>query len=69
MSNSLVDNPFFFDTSRIDKKYAEGYYQAIYAVRCKLSSMYPEPPEVRQYTEFLVEELQKIEKANNITYE
>ena len=66
MSNHLVHNPFFFDTAVIDKKFVEGYCQAIYAIRCKLSSMDPEPPEVRLYTEFLIDELNDIIKTNNI---
>jgi hypothetical protein len=66
-NNPIVNNPFFFDTAIIDKKFIEGYCQAIYSIRCKLSSMDTEPLEVRLYTEFLIDELNDIIKKNNIS--
>jgi hypothetical protein len=61
MLQEMVENPMWFVKQaplNIDIK--TGYCQAVYQIRLKLSNMDKEPPEIRKYTEFMIEELNKI---------
>ena len=55
-----VDNPMWFDKSVINEDFKTGYYQAVYQIRLKLTSMKSEPEDIRGYTEFMIEELNKL---------
>lgn len=58
----IVDNPMWFTKqSLLNKDIKTGYCQAVYQIRMKLSSMEQEPPEIRAYTEFMIDELNKID--------
>ena len=55
-----VDNPMWFGKEAINEDFIRGYSQAVYQIRLKLVSMKPEPEGIRAYTEFMLEELNKI---------
>jgi hypothetical protein len=56
-----VDNPmWWFDEEVITEDFIRGYSQAVYQIRLKLVSMKPEPEGIRAYTEFMLDELNKI---------
>ena len=58
----MVDNPMWFTKqSTLNEDIKKGYCQAVYQIRMKLSSMEQEPPEIRAYTEFMIDELNKID--------
>ena len=66
----MVDNPmWFYETiktgkgkrnSELTEEFVTGYCQAVYQIRLKLSSLDQEPEGIRQYTEFMIEELNKL---------
>jgi hypothetical protein len=61
MSQEMVENPMWFvKQSPLNIDIKTGYCQAVYQIRLKLSNMDKEPPEIRKYTEFMIEELNKI---------
>ena len=55
-----VDNPMWFEKEIIDIGFIRGYEQAVYQIRLKLTSMESEPEEIREYTEFMIQELYKL---------
>jgi len=55
-----VDNPMWFDTKVINQDFIRGYSQAVYQIRLKLTSMESEPEEIREYTEFMIQEINKL---------
>ena len=55
-----VDNPMWFDKEVINEDFIRGYCQAVYQIRLKLTSMDQEPEGVRAYTEFMIQELNKL---------
>jgi len=62
-----VDNPMWFDTSVINQDFTRGYCQAVYQMRLKLTSMDQEPKEIREYTEYMIEELNNKKNRNTMT--
>ena len=55
-----VNDPMWFiEQQPLNGDIKLGYSQAIYQIRLKLSSMDKEPPEIRNYTMFMMEELNK----------
>ena len=61
MIKEMIDDPMWFvKQSPLNVDIKTGYCQAVYQIRLKLSSMDKEPPEIRKYTEFMIEELNKI---------
>ena len=55
-----VNDPMWFiEQQPLNVDIKLGYSQAIYQIRLKLSSMDKEPPEIRNYTMFMMEELNK----------
>jgi hypothetical protein len=61
----MVENPFFFDNSKINEHWINGFHQAIYAIRCKMSTIENNTSEIYEYTNFLVDVLRKI-KADTL---
>jgi hypothetical protein len=59
-----VDNPMWFDTEVINQDFIRGYSQAIYQIRLKLTSMESGSEEIREYTEFMIQELNKLSYDN-----
>ena len=58
----MVNNPMWFTKqSSLNEDVKRGYNQAVYQIRLKLSSMEQELPEIRAYTEFMIDELNKID--------
>ena len=67
---SMVDDPmWFYERIKTDKErrnnelteeFVTGYCQAVYQIRLKLSSLDQEPEGIRLYTEFMIEELNKL---------
>ena len=57
---SQVANPMWFDKEAITADFVRGYCQAVYQLRLKLTSMDQEPEGIREYTEFMIEELNKL---------
>lgn len=60
MIQDQVDNPMWFDKSMINDDFVRGYSQAVYQIRLKLTSMESELEEIRAYTEFMIQELEKL---------
>jgi hypothetical protein len=57
----MVDDPMWFTRQvPLNEDIKIGYCQAVYQIRMKMGSMDKEPPEIRKYTEFMIEELNKI---------
>jgi hypothetical protein len=55
-----VEDPMWFVKRQpLNEDIKLGYSQAVYQIRLKLSSMVKEPPEIRKYTMFMLEELNK----------
>jgi hypothetical protein len=55
-----VNDPMWFVKQQpLNEDIKLGYSQAVYQIRLKLSSMVKEPPEIRKYTMFMIEELNK----------
>ena len=59
-----VDNPIWFDKEVINNDFIRGYSQAVYQIRLKLTSMESEPEEIRGYTEFMIQEINKLSYDN-----
>lgn len=55
-----VDNPMWFDKEAINPDFVRGYCQAVYQIRLKLTSMDQEPEEIREYTEFMIQQIKKL---------
>ena len=55
-----VDNPMWFDKEVINNDFIRGYSQAVYQIRLKLTSMNQESEGIRKYTEFMIQELNKL---------
>jgi hypothetical protein len=55
-----VDSPIWFDREVINADFVRGYCQAVYQIRLKLTSMNQEPEGIREYTEFMIQELNKL---------
>jgi len=64
MIQDQVDNPMWFDKSVINDDFVKGYCQAVYQIRLKLTSMESEPEEIRGYTEFMIQEINKLSYDN-----
>jgi hypothetical protein len=59
-----VDNPMWFDKEVINNDFVRGYSQAVYQIRLKLTIMNLESKEIREYTEFMIQELNKLSYDN-----
>ena len=57
----MIDNPMWFTEYKpLNEDSIQGYCQAVYQIRLYLDSLDQEPEGVRQYTEIMIEELNKI---------
>jgi hypothetical protein len=54
-----VDNPMWFDKEAINTDFVRGYCQAVYKIRLKLTSMDQEPQGIREYTELMIQQIEK----------
>jgi hypothetical protein len=60
VGDEKVNDPMWFVKQQpLNEDIKLGYSQAVYQIRLKLSSMDKEPPEIRKYTMFMIEELNK----------
>jgi hypothetical protein len=60
LADEKVEDPMWFVKQQpLNEDIKLGYSQAVYQIRLKLSSMVKEPPEIRKYTMFMLEELNK----------
>jgi len=58
-----VENPMWFTKqAEVTEDFTRGYCQAVYQIRMMLSHNNEPSPEVRRYTEFMIEELNSYRK-------